>query len=382
MNSKIPASRRPLLPALLLITFLLATGAFAAEGRLVEEVIHSPALEGNLLGDSPDRSVLVYLPPSYDSAPAKRYPVVYLLHGGLANNRIWIGKSFINYYGSFNIQTVMDRLIADGKVREIILVMPDANTVFQGNWYVNTPVLGNYEDYIVRELVQYIDASYRTLTQRESRGIGGHSLGGFGAVYLGMNHPEVYAAVYGHESSALAFEAFVPMQAVNLPSRVLFASGDWEAFQKADIGTKVEFAAPAAFSPNLNNPPFYADWLWVEDGEQPKRDEVVWQRWQVFDPTDLIEPLKDNLLQLRAIKIDGATGTETNIGPARAFHDALTNAGIPHDYEEFSGGHVNRTASRMESVILPFFSEKLEFTAPPTAVETISWGAIKAAVGK
>jgi hypothetical protein len=192
-----------------------------------------------------------------------------------------------------------------------------------------------------------------------------------------MNHPEVYATVYGHESSSLEFEEFELWKAGEPQSTEIFASRDWDAFQKADPSTKLEFAAPATFSPNLANPPFYADWLWVKDGTQLRRDETVWQRWQAFDPTDLIGQLKGNLLQLRAIKFDGAIGVDTNIGPARAFHNVLTEAGIPHEYEEFSGGHVDRTASRMESVILPFFSETLSFEALPTAVSPTTWGAIK-----
>lgn len=376
------AKHHLVLAALLGLSVLAISGTLWADGQLVEEVVHFPSLEGNLIGDPADRNTLIYLPPSYASSPTQRYPVIYLLHGGLANNLIWVSRSFINYYGNFNIQTVMDRLIADGEIGEMIIVMPDANTVFQGNWYVNSPVLGNYEDYIVQELVQYIDTGYRTLPQRESRGIAGHSLGGYGAVYLGMKHAESYAAVYGHESTALEFEA-APDFRSGLPNvMAIFTSGDWGAFEEAGPFTQIELVHAAAFSPNADNAPFYSDWLWVEDGDQLRRDEVVWQRWQAFDPTDLIDQYKDNLLQLRALKFDGGTGSQTNIPCARVFDAALTEAGIPHEFEEFSGGHGDRTAARMESVILPFFSEVLSFAEMPTAVEASTWGGVKSKLGE
>jgi S-formylglutathione hydrolase FrmB len=256
---------------------------------------------------------------------------------------------------------VLDRLIAEDKIREMIVVMPDANTTFMGNWYVNSPVLGNYQDYITDELVQHIDENYRTLAHRESRGIGGHSMGGFGAINLGMHHSEIYSAVYGHESAALKFEEFSPRpfawQEGNPQNFDIFTRKDWDAFQKAGPFAKVEFLTPATFSPNLDNPPFYGNWLWIKDGEQLKRDSATWQRWKAFDPTDLVEIQKENLCQLRALKFDG--GTESGQVTARPFHEALTEADIPHEFEVFTGGHFDCTASRMESVILPFFSELL-----------------------
>ncbi len=330
-----------------------------SKNQLVEEKVHFTSLEGNLIGDSADRSILIYLPPGYESSRLKQYPVLYLLHGGLTNNLIWIGKSFNNYYGDFNIKTVMDKLIADGKVREMIVVMPDTHTVFQTSWYVNAPVLGNYEDYIVHELTRHIDANYRTLAQRESRGIGGHSTGGFGAVYLGMNHPETYAALYGHESSALTFEDFFLWKEGHPKSMEIVMRGDWEAIQTAESFIQLQFSAPASFSPNPDRSPFYVDWLWVKDGEQLIRNEEIWQRWLTFEPTNLTKRLKDNLLQLRAIKFDGATESG-NLVCAHAFHEALMEIGIPHEFEAFTGGHIDCTASRMESIILPFFSEVLE----------------------
>ncbi len=75
-----------LIITLWLIALMIQSVAFAAEGKLVYDKVHSPAIEGNLLGDSADRSVIVYLPPSYETSPEQRYPVVYLLHGAMLTN--------------------------------------------------------------------------------------------------------------------------------------------------------------------------------------------------------------------------------------------------------------------------------------------------------
>lgn len=326
--------------------------------QLVEEVVHFTSLDGNLLGDPSDRRVIIYLPPSYETDLLKRYPVVYLLHGGMTDNLIWSGKSFNNYFGDFNLKVLLDDLLSQNKISEMITVMPDSNTTFMGNWYVNSKVLGNYDDYIAQELVDYIDKNYRTLAQRESRGIGGHSLGGFGAINLATHHPEVFSACYGHESSALRFEEFGPFNRANQIAYDVFANRDWDTFNKANPSFKINFLTPATFSPDINAPPFYGTWLWTKDKDSFKLNESVWKQWKAFDPSNLVEHRKDKLLRLSAIKFDGATKSGTIPG-ANIFQEELKKAGISHEFETFDGGHFDCIVPRMEFGILPFFSEVL-----------------------
>lgn len=366
---------------MLLFALMMHPVAFAIEGKLITDVVHIPALEGNLVGDATKRSIIIYLPPSYETLLEKRYPVLYLLHGGRGfTNTTWIGGG---YLVGFNIKNVMDRLITNGKLHEMIIVMPDTNSKrYLGTLYTNTPVLGNYEDYLTRNLIEYVDSHYRTLPQSASRGIAGHSLGGYGAIYLAMKHPETYAAVYGHESSALEFDEYVPSYYSNFLSAVKVTNTqDMAEFQKATSNIKVRFAFPASFSPNPNNPPFFVDWPWELVGGELKRIEPIWKKWLQFEPVTMIAHLKENLLRLRAIKFDAATGG--NINTARAFHQALTNTGIPHVFEEFQGGHFEQTAERVEAEILPFFSTVLALEMLPTVglqtlcKRTITWGQIK-----
>ncbi|MGC2181916.1 MAG: alpha/beta hydrolase-fold protein, partial [Terriglobales bacterium] len=148
-----------------------APSADPLSGIVVNATVHSPALVGNLLGDSPDRPVAIYLPPGYASS-ASRFPVIYLLHGyGSTNggNRAWTKGDWAN------VPKMMDRLIAAGTIRKMIVVMPDASDKLGGAFYTNSVAAGNWEDFITRDLVSDIDARYRTIRRAASRGIAGHS---------------------------------------------------------------------------------------------------------------------------------------------------------------------------------------------------------------
>ncbi|MEJ7849121.1 MAG: alpha/beta hydrolase-fold protein [Pyrinomonadaceae bacterium] len=157
-------------------------------GKLIDAKVHSRALENNLLGDSADQQVAVYLPPGYEASPSKRFPVIYFLHGYATENQVpERGKQF---------QNLMDKLIAASVVREMIVVVPNGRNAYNGSFYTNSSVGGNWEDFISRDLVSYIDGKYRTIPQAASRGITGHSMGGYGSIVLGMKHPDIFGAVY------------------------------------------------------------------------------------------------------------------------------------------------------------------------------------------
>src|SRR4030095_1862432 len=147
--------------------------ATARAGKVLEIKVPAPSLKGNLIGAQPEFEASVYLPPSYDSAPATRYPAFYLLHGFLSNNKVW----FTNVYQGMNLQATMDSMIAAGKIREMIISAPNTFIPrYGGGFYANSSVNGNWEDAIYRDLVQYIDANYRTIATPSSRGIAGHSM--------------------------------------------------------------------------------------------------------------------------------------------------------------------------------------------------------------
>src|SRR5262249_41534880 len=128
-------------------------------GRVDVKTVHSKLLERTPTGESADRRVSVYLPPSYDTSPRRRYPVVYLLHGIFDTDAVWSAQR----EPWTSIQDVMDRGIAEGRFGELIVVMPDERTKAGGSFYRNSSATGPWEDFTVRELVAWTAASYRTI---------------------------------------------------------------------------------------------------------------------------------------------------------------------------------------------------------------------------
>jgi pimeloyl-ACP methyl ester carboxylesterase len=148
--------------------------------------VHGKSLEGNLEGDSPDRDVIVYLPPSYAKQPNRRYPVVYFLHG--------YGIDAARYWDIMKVPAAADKDIAAGTASEMILVHPDAFTIYNGSMYSSSPTTGDWETFIAQDLVAWVDGHYRTIPDRMSRGLAGHSMGGYGTMRIGMKHPEVFSS--------------------------------------------------------------------------------------------------------------------------------------------------------------------------------------------
>ncbi len=346
------------------LALLLCLATFpvqAQQGRLVEETVHGVSLEKNVTGESADRTVVVYLPPSYDTAPQKRYPVIYILHGIGDNHEQWIrpwrpGDEWAT------IQDVMNRGIAEGRLHEMILVVSDQRTQMAGSFYTNSAATGNWEDFTVRELVAHVDNKYRTLTRASSRGLMGHSMGGYGALKLGMKHPDVFGVVYGMNPAILGWALDVSPENPAF-ARALRATPE-------NLGELGFYAAGAlclgqAFSPNTEKPPFFADLPFeVRDGRlQPA--EPAFSRWEVNMPLYMAKDYRENLLKLRGLRFDSGDADEyTHIPPtSRAFSDRLTSLGVPHIFEEYNGDHRNRLwgrDGRINTLIFPYFSRLLE----------------------
>lgn len=174
----------------LLLTLASAAREPAGHGQLLYITVHGAALEHNHVVDSPDREVAIYLPPNYDNT-AQRYPVLYLLHGYTADDRSWMDPDYVGLPG------MMDRLIKRHAIAPMIVVMPNSFNRFAGSFYTNSELSGGWEDFIASDLIRYVDAHYRTLATVDSRGIAGHSMGGYGALRIGMQHPEVFSVAYG-----------------------------------------------------------------------------------------------------------------------------------------------------------------------------------------
>lgn len=338
---------------------LLGSVAVASRGRVVDVVVHGVGLEGNLLGDSPDRTVSVYLPPDYDEDVDVRYAVLYLLHGYSVSNQMWVGGG---YNSPRDLVTVVDGLVAEGAVHPMIIVMPDARTTYGGSYYTNSPVSGAWEDFMADELVKYVDGHFRTLARPESRAIAGHSMGGFGALGLAMRHPERYSVVYAMSPADIdlvdvsrtgSLSGYAFLRTIDLLARGALPRGGWSG---------AHLAMAAAFSPDVNQPPGYVELPYVKVDGQPHRVDEVWQQWIAHTPLGMIPCFGPNLLLYRGVALDVASGEENpDIGPGvRAFSEALKQMGIPHRLEVYEGTHTSEVASRLASVVLPFVSERLD----------------------
>ncbi|MGA3020083.1 MAG: alpha/beta hydrolase-fold protein, partial [Bryobacteraceae bacterium] len=273
---------------------IFAQAAGGAKKGAVERVkVHGKELEGNLEGDSPDREVLVYLPASYKTSGSRRYPVVYMLHGFTDDPDHWWG--FIQHF--VNLPEVLDRAFADGSTREVIVAMPNAYTAYQGAMYSNSAATGNWEDFVTGELVAYIDGHYRTIASAASRGLAGHSMGGYGALKIGMKHPEIYSSLY--VMSPCCLSAPTAQSAGRGGARAKAIHSQAEA-AKADFGTKAVLAEAAAWSPNPKNPPLYFD-LPTKGGEF--RPEIA-AKWAANAPLAMIDQYIGYLRRMKAVAMD------------------------------------------------------------------------------
>jgi len=320
------------------------------EGTLERVRVHGPSLVGNLEGDSPDRCVSVYLPPGYASRPDRRYPVVYVLHGYTDDDQHWFGwtEHFVN------VPLAMDRALAAGTAQEMILVMPNAYTLYQGSMYSSSITTGDWESFVAEDLVAYVDGHYRTLDRRESRGLAGHSMGGYGAMRIGMKRPDVFSSDY-----VLSPCCMVPVLDPRGP-RMAQVEAVARPEDAADLpfGARATLAQAAAFSPNPDNPPFYFD-LPTKAGEvQP----AVVAAWAANATLAMVYQYVANLKRLHALALDAGAQDRGIAEGSRELHEILTRFGVQHSFEIYDpGDHVNRIQERMEEQVFPFFSENLAF---------------------
>jgi enterochelin esterase-like enzyme len=321
----------------------------AAGAGTVEKIkVHGRALEGNLEGDSPDRDVMVYLPPSYKTERNRRYPVVYLLHGFTDDTDHWWGV--VPHFVS--VPASMNKALAAGVAKELIVVMPNAFTRYFGSMYSSSVTTGDWERFIARELVAYIDAHYRTLADVNSRGLAGHSMGGYGTIRIGMKHPDVFSNLYAMSSCCLAptlgFDSDRGKKAETVKSP--------DEVQSLDFMTKATFASAAAWSPNPKNPPLYLD--------VPTRDGTpipeVLARWIANAPLTILDQYVGNLKSLKGFALDVGT-RDFLVNDSKALDARLTAYAVPHTYETYDGDHVNRVADRLETKVFAFFSKQLRF---------------------
>lgn len=322
-------------------------GSASPHGTVERIKVHGKSLEGNLEGDSPDRYVSVYLPPSYRSHRRERYPVIYVLHGYTDNDDNWFGAK----HPFVNAPEAIDKAIAGGS-REMIVVMPNAYTVYMGSMYSNSETTGDWEAFVTQDLVSYVDSHYRTIPERASRGLAGHSMGGYGTIRIGMKYPEVFSSLYAMSACCLAPNRSIQGTAMEKAEAIRGAAD----LAKTDFGTRAMIASAAAWSPDPLNPPLYLD-LPMKDG---KPQPLIEAKWDANAPLAMLDQYVPNLKEFQAIALD--VGTKDGLMPSiQELDREMTTFGIHHTFETYEGTHVSGIQLRLEKNVMPFFSENLAF---------------------
>lgn len=319
----------------------------AAKARIETISVHSREIEGNLLGTSADREVAVVLPPGYDRNRSRRYPVIYALHGYSIDAPQWMRE--------IHLPATAEGAFARG-TPEMILVLPSSKNAYNGAFYSNSVTTGNFENFIADELVAAIDARYRTLARRESRGLLGHSMGGYGAARIGIRRADRFGALYVMSPCCQS-----PMGARGVTAEQvaqLGALASPEASSALPFGLRGTLAIAAAWSPAPDKPPLFVD-LPVDAKGQDRPDVLA--KWTANAPLAFLDQYVSKVRGYRAIALD-VGDKDTLVDDTRRLHEALESRGIANTFEIYPGTHTSHVAFRIQEQVLPFFGRNLSTT--------------------
>jgi S-formylglutathione hydrolase FrmB len=305
--------------------------------------IHGAALEGNLEGDDIDRETIVFLPPGYATEKNRRYPVVYALHGYSIGAEQWSKE--------IHVPQTIEGAFAQG-VQNMIVVLPDSQTIHNGSMYSSSATTGDFEQFIAHDVVAWIDAHYRTIPRRASRGLVGHSMGGYGASRIGMKHADVFGSLYIMSPCCLTARGAGPVNGET--EKALEAVKTQADSAKLPFGLRAQLASAAAWSPDPKNPPLYLD-LPSKNGVA---DPEVIAKWAANAPLAFIDQYIGNLRRYRAISIDVGDQDGLKAGAAK-LHEILDSYGVANTFEIYSGTHTSAVADRFQNHVMPFFSRNL-----------------------
>jgi enterochelin esterase-like enzyme len=326
----------------------------------------SRVLKGNPMGDPHVRSFPIILPPSYESAPTRRYPVIYVLAGHFG-----AGPAMMNWspWGETLAQR-LDRLVARRRMREAIVVLPDCFTSLGGAQYMNSTAVGRYADYLLQEIVPWVDNSLRSIPRPASRGIIGKSSGAYGALTLAMQHPTIFGLCGWRSGDAyfdFCYRKDIPHLLVMLEpfgGSVTKFLADWRRRGRplnngyADVINILAMAA--CYAPNPKSPHGFD--LPV-DPQTGVWNDRVWRRWLTHDPIHNVSRYRSALQKLKWIYLECGRSDEYGLlYGTRQLRNSLNRMGIRTHYEEFDGGH-RGTTDRYDHV-LSLMSQKFRHVSP------------------
>lgn len=331
------------------------------KGKVQVETVGSLVLKDNPLGDPRRRDVPVYLPPSYGTKRGRRYPVIYYLVGFTGTGR---AAATHTHPWKENLAERFDRLIAEGKARECVLVFPDCFTAYGGSQYLDSSATGRYQTHLVDELVPFFDDKLALVAEPAGRAVMGKSSGGYGALMTVMQRPGAFAHAASHSGDAF----FEVSYAVEIPKFVTWLDKQGGSLKNAvseflanKDKNSVDHAAvnmlgmAACYSPNPKSPVGFDLPFELRTGELIP---AVWARWKEKDPVAAAAKHAASLKKLKTLWFDAGKRDEfyLHLG-ARKLSDALKRLGVKHVYEEHDRGHFDM-AERCD-VSLSYLSRRL-----------------------
>jgi enterochelin esterase-like enzyme len=331
--------------ALLAIGAVAGPRALAAQGTLVTDTVASPGLAANVVGASSRRPVVVYLPPSYRSDPARRYPVLYMLHGATSVPEEWLDGS----YQGLQLPAVLDSLIAARALPELIVVMPNSDIALGSQWYVNSPVLGNWEDFVARDVPGFIDRRYRTEARREGRALFGHSMGGFGALAIGFKHGDRFGLVYASSPSRVAFTGDIAPGAATWTALPRLAR-----WQDASYQLRLAIGMAAALDGSRTDPRLFTELPFGPDANgSPAVRAKVRDRWLAGMPGALAARMVRRGERQPEILMEAGSQETAILEAIGVLRGRLDSLAIRYADSTFEGGHVDRVRERITRHMLP-----------------------------
>lgn len=347
--------------------------AHAKKGKVVIEKFLAPSLQGNHAGEDPMRRITIYLPPGYEESK-QRYRVICFLHGGADRSSDSIAMTW------WRFSDLMDAAILGGHIHPMIFVLPNSDANLGAGCYTNSTLTGNWADYIAKDVVDYIDKRYRTIANNNSRGLTGHSLGGNGALKIGMLYPDVFGAVYALSPAVLGWGADFSINNPVFKSMDSFRnqySSD-EIFDDlikrhdfSKFDTKGMANLARTYSPDEEGKTFFSAKMPVKYiGDSMIVDVETKKKWEVNFPINMIEGHLPALKSLHALKLDWGRNEENANVPIASlqFSKKLEANKVKHFAEEYIGGHVNKIGGlegRIYTEMLPFFDTYLKFESKP-----------------
>ncbi|MDH7461142.1 alpha/beta hydrolase-fold protein [Chitinophagaceae bacterium 26-R-25] len=356
-----------------LLVLLLATSiSFAArggdiqKGEVVVKHFLAPSIKGNRGGEDPMRSVSVYLPAGYNENK-QHYPVIYFLHGLYMNDSLQLVRT--------SFKDLLDQAIAEKRIHPVIVVLPNSETHFKGSFYTNSSLTGNWADFIGKDVVNYIDKNFRTIPNRNSRGLAGHSLGGNGALKIGMLYSKIFGSVYALSPAILNWSNEISLE--NPAFRLVDTLKDETPLQPvlqnpfADTTMRGFFAVMMidlgrTYSPVENKKPFQAAMPATYNGDQIEIHDDIKKLWEKNFPLNMVDSHVKDLKSLNGLKFDWGTEEENAHIPVTCveFKQKLDSYGIKCEAETYVGHHMDKIGGRngrIYTAMLPFFESHLKF---------------------